>query len=215
MIINYQYNTQLRKIILGIASQFDGISIGIWNQETGELDHTQIVSLLFPNQDKHFSYYNQKMFGSENVNKDVRVEISKNLPCFSLSDFSFSVDQERKRNKNDLICNSNANGYTPVPYKISFALKFNFIELDQCFQIMETLLPLYNDYRSFNLNQIAGFAENLSIPVFLDSTSNLFSSDVEESKERIQQFTFLFHADCWLFSRVTDNSAVNSTLSFT
>jgi len=214
MVIPYFYSAQIRKYLFAFADVFNGVQIAKYNTD-GSISGYQTVPIIFPNQDKYFTYYNQKINGSISTNPDVKIEVSKTLPSFSINDLSFSLDPDRTRNKYDLVCEASKYSYIPTAYKINLSLKLNFEKLDECFQVIEQLLPLFNSVFSINVNPIdENFANNLSIPIFLESSSNLFPSDLTEEQARIHQYTLSMRMDIWLFGKVNDQTSITSQINF-
>ncbi len=214
MIIPYYYAGQFRKYLFAFADLFNGVQIARFNAD-GSVNHLETIPILFPNQDKYFAYYNQKYTGGSSVNSDLKIELGKSLPNFTINDIGFRLDQERARNKNDLICEATKHAYVATPYAITLTLKLNFEKFEECMQVIEQLFPLFNSFMAENINPIdENFASKLSVPIVMESSSNLFASDVTEEDERIQQFVMNFRLDVWLFGRVIDNSTTTATLTF-
>lgn len=215
MIIPYFYSAQIRKYLFAFADVFNGLQIAKYNSD-GSVSGYQTVPIIFPNQDKYFTYYNQKINGSnKSTNPDVKIEVGKTLPSFSIKDLSFNLDSQRTRNKYDLICEAQKYSYIPTPYQIKMNLKLNFEKLDECFQIIEQILPLFNSVMAINVNPIdSEFANNLSIPIFLESTSNLFPSDLPEEQERIHQYTLSMRMDIWLFGKINNQEELETEINF-
>lgn len=214
MEIPYFYAGQFRKYLFAFADFFDGVQIARFKPD-GSIDHLETVPILFPNQDKYFTYYNQKYTGGQSVNPDLKIEMGKSLPNFTISDLGFQIDQERSRNKYETICESTSHSFVPTPYRITATLKLNFEKLDECFQVIEQLLPLFNTQMSVNVNPIdTNFGENISVPIILESASNLFPTDVNEEDERLHQYVMNFRMDVWLFGRVVANTTKTSSINF-
>jgi hypothetical protein len=214
MQIPFYFAGQFRKYIFAFADFFNGVQIARFNPD-GTIHHTETVPLLFPDQDKYFSYYNQKYTGGSSVNPDMKIELGKSLPNFTIGDLGFGIDQARMRNKYDLLCEATKHAYVATPYRINMNLRLNFEKLEECFQVIEQLFPLFNTQMSVNVNPIdQDFANNLSCPIILESQSNLFPSDLPEDDERQHQFTMSFRMDVWLFGRVIDNSEITSVINF-
>lgn len=214
MLIPYFYSAQIRKYLFAFADVFNGVQIAKYNSN-GTISGYQTVPIIFPNQDKYFSYYNQKINGSTSTNPDVKIEVGKTLPSFSIKDLGFGIDTQRTRNKYDSICETTKTSYVPTAYKINLNLKLNFEKLDECFQIIEQILPLFNPVLSINVNPIdENFADKLSIPIFLESSSNLFPSDLTEEQERIHQYNLAMRMDIWLFGKVNDRTAIATEINF-
>jgi hypothetical protein len=214
MQIPYYYAGQFRKYLFAFADFFNGVQIARFNAD-GSVHRLETIPILFPNQDKYFAYYNQKYTGGVSVNPESKIELGKSLPNFTINDIGFRLDQDRARNKNDLICEATKHSYVATPYVITLALKLNFEKFEECMQVVEQLFPLFNSFMAENVNPIdETFATSLSVPIIMESSSDLFPTDLPEEDERIQQFTMNFRMDVWLFGRVIDNSSVTSSLTF-
>jgi hypothetical protein len=214
MQIPYYYAGQFRKYLFAFADFFNGVQIARFNAD-GSVHHLETIPILFPNQDKYFAYYNQKYTGGVSVNPESKIELGKSIPNFTINDIGFRLDQDRARNKNDLICEATKHSYVATPYAITLTLKLNFEKFEECMQVVEQLFPLFNSFMAENVNPIdETFATSLSVPIVMESSSDLFPSDLPEEDERIQQFTMNFRMDVWLFGRVIDNSSVTSSLTF-
>jgi len=214
MIIPYFYSAQIRKYLFAFADVFNGVQIAKYDQN-GNISGYQTIPIIFPNQDKHFTYYNQQINGSTSTNPDVKIEVAQTLPSFSVKDLGFTLDIDRTRNKYDIVCEASKSSYLATPIRVNLNLKFNFEKLDECWQVIEQLLPLFNPVFSINVNPIdEHFANNLSTPIFIESTSNLFSSDLSEETQRIQQYTFSIRMDIWLFGKINNQTDITTKINF-
>lgn len=216
MELPYYYYKQIFKYLYAFADVFSQIQIARYNTN-GEISHYEKVPILFPGQDKIYQFETQRIIGSnQSTNENVKIEIAKTLPIFTIKDISFTTDEERKRNKYDAICESVHHSFIPVPYSIQLNLKLNFEKIDECFQVIEQIFPLFNPHIAINVNPINDdFGTNLSIPIYLLSNSNIFPSDITEEQERTHQFTLTMKMDVWIFGKVNSNSDIESNISFT
>ena len=165
-----------------------------------DAQNNQIQSMLVP-----ITYGpKQKWLYIIDQNPDTR-SVSLLLPRMSFEITNIVRDPARKLNpinKNVRVSadkNKLTTQFVPIPYKINWDLNIMAKNTDDACQIVEQILPFFNDDFNFSMDLIPELGKKFDIRV------NLLQSNVQDAYDgsftdrRVMLWTLSFEMECWMF----------------
>lgn len=193
MSIKTAYHNNIRKIIVAVGSLFDNLSLVTYNSD-GEEKKRVKVPLLYSPKEKFIT----KLYSDY----DSTQKIGISLPRASYEMTGMSYDSSRKLQLNRTITKkvNHLNQRVPVPYDFSFDLVIYTRNLEDGYQILESIVTYFNPDYNIVINDDPEFNSGRALPIVL----NRVSHDVEyegpaDSKTRLVSFTLNFTAKGYIY----------------
>lgn len=119
------------------------------------------------------------------------VELQWILPRISVNLQGIVYDTERHYNKTEKIKMPDGNYvFAPVPYNLEVEISSIAKTVDDSFQIMEQILPMFSPGKSLDVKLYNEMSE--SIPIILNTVSFDFPQEVNQSEERLYSISYYF-----------------------
>jgi len=216
----FNYNIT-KKLIVGIMSLFDDITVQKYSFDVNTQTFTSrkfiTVPLQYASREK-FLEIMQSSSARKQMNPDANiapVEIQWLLPRISFNIQGIVYDSERHGNKlNKLMYNHGMDSlYGPVPYNLEMEVCTISKTMDEAFQMMEQIIPMFTPSVSLDIT-ILDNPE--SIPISLSSVSFDFPAEVSEDETRLWTISYYFNvrANYYNFKRSSSKILhINSIMS--
>jgi len=206
---NHFYHRITRKIVVAFGSLFNELQLVRYNKAgTTELERI-LVPIVYAQKEKFFS----RIKGDPNLTKDIQVS----LPRMSFE--IVGVDYDPTRKQNSLIRNVNQATatsttqkaqYMGVPYNYEFSLSIYVRNIEDGWQIVEQILPIFNPDYTLTLDLVSIMGIKKDIPVLLNSVSYSVDSEgaYNEDTTRIVTFDLTFTVRAMLFGPISDSKII-------
>lgn len=197
------YHQTTRNLIVGFGNLFSDISF------IREGTQTLNVPLAFLHKDK----------------AEVRIEADPNLennflttyPRMSFEILGYSYDATRKANRMSRITCDTAQGtrkamFSPVPYNIDLGLNIITKRIEDAFQIVEQILPVFSPEYTISVNAVPGMNLIQDIPIILNGVSFSDSYDGDFTSRREVQYNLSFTAKVNFYHPVSDTDTIKTVI---
>ncbi len=206
---NHFYHRITRKIVVAFGSLFNDIQLVRYNKTgTTELER-MLVPIVYAQKEK---FYN-RIKGDPNLLKSIQVS----LPRISFEITGVEYDPTRKQNS--LIRNTNIatstnttqkSQYMGVPYNYEFSLSIYVRNIEDGWQIVEQILPIFNPDYTLTLDLVNTMGIKKDVPIMLNSVG--YTVDYEGSHDddttRIVIFDLSFTVRAMLFGPISDSKII-------
>ncbi len=192
------YNAAVRKLVIGFGSLFDNIVIRRVNNEGTQIDRIR-VPLAYGPSEKFLMRLDQP----SSINEE-QTTVQITLPRMSFEITAISYDSNRAKNRLNKTCTaSDADGsttfaYSEVPYNITFSLYAMVRNMDDGFQIMEQILPMFSPDFTITMN-FTDLFKKVDIPIILNDTTLAEDYDGDFDTRRNILLTFDFTAKTYIY----------------
>lgn len=162
------YHETIRKVTIAFGSIFSSIKIQR-REKSGDKDimQTVMVPIALGSKDK-WVQRTESDPSLENQTYNV-------LPRMAYEMQSIEYDPMRKLSKlNRVVCRTETSGdslFSPVPYNMEFNLYLAAKTQEDCYQMVEQIIPYFSPELTLSINLIPGFNIVQDIPVILNSIS--------------------------------------------
>jgi len=201
MLGTYYYHEIIRKTIIGFGTLFNNIFVKHEGIDDSTLDETK-VGLAYGPQQKFFA----KIREQANLTKAVAIT----LPRMSFEMTSVQYDPTRKSGITQTFKASDGTNlkkvFMPVPYNIGFELSIFSKLNDDALQILEQILPYFQQSFNITVNLVKSIGEKRDIPIVLDNISFRDEYEGDFTTRTALIYTLQFTAKTYLFGPVADTS---------
>lgn len=206
---NHFYHRITRKIVTAFGSLFNEIQLVRYNKAgTIELER-MLVPIVYAQKEK---FYN-RIKGDPNLLKSIQVS----LPRISFE--ITGVDYDPIRKQNSLIRNTNyatatnttqKSQYMGVPYNYEFSLSIYVRNIEDGWQIVEQILPIFNPDYTLTLDLVNSMGIKKDVPILLNSVMYTVDSvsSHDDDTTRIVIFDLLFTVKAMLFGPISDSKII-------
>ena len=206
---NHFYHRITRKIVVAFGSLFNEIQLVRYNKTgTTELER-MLVPIVYAQKEK---FYN-RIKGDPNLLKSIQVS----LPRISFE--ITGVDYDPLRKQNSLIRNTNyatatnttqKSQYMGVPYNYEFSLSIYVRNIEDGWQIVEQILPIFNPDYTLTLDLVSSMGIKKDVPILLNSVMYTVDSvsSHDDDATRIVIFDLLFTVKAMLFGPISDSKII-------
>lgn len=206
---NHFYHRITRKIVVAFGSLFNELQLVRYNKAgTTELER-MLVPIVYAQKEK---FYN-RIKGDPNLTKSIQVTLPR--ISFEIS----GIDYDPTRKQNSLIRNTNLatatsttqkTQYMNVPYNYKFSLSIYVRNIEDGWQIVEQILPIFNPDYTLTLDLVSTMGIKKDIPIILNTVQ--YSVDSESSHDddttRIVIFDLTFTVKAMLFGPISDSKII-------
>ena len=206
---NHFYHRITRKIVVAFGSLFNDIQLVRYNKTgTTELER-MLVPIVYAQKEK---FYN-RIKGDPNLLKSIQVS----LPRISFEIVGVEYDPTRKQNS--LIRNTNIatstnttqkSQYMGVPYNYEFSLSIYVRNIEDGWQIVEQILPIFNPDYTLTLDLVSAMGIKKDVPIMLNSVAYTvdYESSHDDDTTRIVIFDLTFTVRAMLFGPISDSKII-------
>ena len=206
---NHFYHRITRKIVVAFGSLFNDIQLVRYNKTgTTELER-MLVPIVYAQKEK---FYN-RIKGDPNLLKSIQVS----LPRISFEITGVEYDPTRKQNS--LIRNTNIatstnttqkSQYMGVPYNYDFSLSIYVRNIEDGWQIVEQILPIFNPDYTLTLDLVNTMGIKKDVPIMLNSVGYTvdYESSHDDDTTRIVIFDLSFTVRAMLFGPISDSRII-------
>lgn len=206
---NHFYHRITRKIVVAFGSLFNELQLVRYNKAgTTELER-MLVPIVYAQKEK---FYN-RIKGDPNLLKSIQVS----LPRISFEITGIDYDPIRKQNS--LIRNTNyataanttqKSQYMNVPYNYEFSMSIYVRNIEDGWQIVEQILPIFNPDYTLTLDLVNSMGIKKDIPILLNSVTYTVDSvsSHDDDATRIVIFDLLFTVKAMLFGPISDSKII-------
>ena len=191
-----QLNQSTRRIIVAFASLFKDIKFYKYDDNGNVIEEIK-VPLVFADKEK---YIKRNDGDPDEINKQIQIT----LPRFEYSLIDYQYDPSRKLNQANKLygCSSDGSMYVnaPVPYNFFFELTLYTRNIEDANQIMENVLPFFNQDYNLKVNMVPEIPIVKSVPFILtDEDMNQDSTGVFDSAVRSVFRSLKFTAKSFIY----------------
>ena len=164
------YNAAIRKLVVGFGSLFDNIVIQRTNRAGDQIDRIR-VPLAYGPSEKFLMRLDQP----SSINEE-QTSVQITLPRMSFEITAISYDSGRVKNRlNQTWATPSSDGtttfsYSEVPYNVTFSLYAMVRNMDDGFQIMEQVLPLFSPDFNIRIN-FTDLFKKVDVPIILNDVT--------------------------------------------
>lgn len=206
---NHFYHRITRKMVVAFGSLFNDIQLVRYNKAgTTELER-MLVPIVYAQKEK---FYNG-IKGDPNLLKSIQVS----LPRISFE--IVGVDYDPTRKQNSLIRNTNLatstnttqkSQYMGVPYNYEFSLSIYVRNIEDGWQIVEQILPIFNPDYTLTLDLVNTMGIKKDVPIMLNSVGYTvdYESSHDDDTTRIVMFDLTFTVRAMLFGPISDSKVI-------
>ena len=193
MSIKTAYHNNIRKIIVAVGSLFDNLSLVTYNSDSEEEKRVK-VPLIYSPKEKFIT----KLYSDY----DSTQKIGVSLPRASYEMTGMTYDSSRKLQLTRTITKKvdKLHQRVPVPYDFNFDLVLYTRNIEDGYQILESIVTYFNPDFNIIINDDPEFNAGRALPVVL----NRVSQDIEyegpaDSKTRLVSFILNFTAKGYIY----------------
>jgi hypothetical protein len=206
---NHFYHRITRKIVVAFGSLFNELQLVRYNKAgTTELER-MLVPIVYAQKEK---FYN-RIKGDPNLLKSIQVS----LPRISFEIIGIEYDPTRKQNS--LIRNTNQatatsttqkTQYMGIPYNYDFSLSIYVRNIEDGWQIVEQILPIFNPDYTLTLDLVSSMGIKKDVPILLNSVAYTvdYESSHDEDTTRMVIFDLSFTVRAMLFGPISDSKII-------
>jgi hypothetical protein len=206
---NHFYHRITRKIVVAFGSLFNELQLVRYNKAgTQELERV-LVPIVYAQKEK---FYN-RIKGDPNLLKSIQVS----LPRISFEIVGVEYDPTRKQNS--LIQNRNTSTatntttktqYMGVPYNYEFNLSIYVRNIEDGWQIVEQILPIFNPDYTLSIDLVSSMGIKKDVPIILNSVGYTvdYESSHDDDTTRVVIFDLTFTVKAMLFGPISDSKII-------
>jgi len=192
------YNAAVRKLVIGFGSLFDDITIERLTAENTQVDRIRVPLSYGPSEK-----FLMRLDNPSSINED-QTSVQITLPRMSFEITAISYDSGRVKNRlNKQSTSSDADGstsfsYSEVPYNVTFSLYAMVRNMDDGFQIMEQILPMFSPDFNIRIN-FTDLFQKVDVPIILNDVTLAEDYDGSFEERRNILLTFDFTAKTYMY----------------
>lgn len=200
------YHSLIRKYVSLFGTLFNDIKL-VKQAEGDNLAHTIHVPISYGPRESVLARLEQ----DPNLNKQPSIQLPR--MTFELMDFQYDVSRKLgsiNRNFEQAADGSMQSQYNPVPYNLTFSLYIYAKNVDDCWRIVEQILPFFTPDFTMKATLIPEMNENRDITLILDRTqlSDIYEGNFETRRAITTEISFTMKA--WLYGPITSASLINN-----
>jgi hypothetical protein len=192
------YNAAVRKLVIGFGSLFDDIVIRRVNNEGTQINRIRVPLAYGPSEKYLMRLDNPSSIDEDNTKPEIT------LPRMSFEITAISYDPNRAKNRLNTTSSAISEdgsvtfSYSEVPYNITFSLYAMVRNMDDGFQIMEQILPMFSPDFTITIN-FTDLHKKVDIPIILNDTTLAEDYDGDFETRRNILLTFDFTAKTYIY----------------
>lgn len=206
---NHFYHRITRKIVVAFGSLFNEIQLVRYNKAgTTELERV-LVPIVYAQKEK---FYN-RIKGDPNLLKSIQVTLPR--MSFEIS----GVDYDPSRKQSSMIRNTNLatatnttqkTQYMGVPYNYDFSLSIYVRNIEDGWQIVEQILPIFNPDYTMTLDLVSTMGIKKDVPIILKSVRYTVDSEGPHDQDatHVVIFDLTFTVKAMLFGPISDSKII-------
>jgi hypothetical protein len=202
----YYYNRTIRKITTAFGSMFSNITLVKYTQDGKRELERQIVSIEHAGKEK----YIERITKDPHLTRSVQIV----LPTMSYVLDGIAYDPSRKQVRTQRISAGTSDAatrnlqYTSVPYNFSFSASLYTRNVEDGYQLIEQIIPMFNPDYSLNIIEDDTMGTVRSLPVILDGFNYElnYQGDMDELRMVVWDFKFTVKGN--IMGRVTKTPVI-------
>jgi len=206
---NHFYHRITRKIVVAFGSLFNELQLVRYNKAgTTELERV-LIPIVYAQKEKFFN----RIKGDPNLMKDIQVSLPR--MSFEIA----GVDYDPTRKQNSLIRNVNQATatsttqkaqYMGVPYNYGFNLSIYVRNIEDGWQIIEQIIPIFNPDYTLTLDLVSTMGIKKDIPVILNKIRYTVDDEGAYTQDttRVVVFDLAFTVKAMLFGPISDSKII-------
>lgn len=204
MFENPYYNGSLKKLIVGFGNLFSNIKIARENN-SGVVTKTIAVPIAYAPKDKAIV----RVDSDPKLEKQTKIS----LPRLSFEVLGYTYDPSRKVNKMSKIICQKSDGtrssmFSPAPYNIDINLYLITKNIEDSFQVLEQILPIFTPEYTIGINAVPSFNLIDQVPFTLNNVTVEDNYDGSFEETRLIIHTFNFTAKMNFFGESTSQGLI-------
>lgn len=201
MLGTYNYNSIIKKTVVGFGTLFNNIEI---RRTSGSKTEVMKVPLAYGPKAKFLARLRQ--VGDLSTRDQVQIT----LPRISFEIQGISYDPSRKVSPTQYIRHTTGTrenkAFMPVPYNINFELSILAKNQDDSLQILEQILPFFQPSFNMTMNLVPELGEKRDYPVTLQSIDYDDQYEGDYDTRRTLIYTLQFVAKTYIYGPLEDKS---------
>lgn len=201
MLGTYNYNSIIKKTVVGFGTLFNNIEI---RRTQGSKTEVMKVPLAYGPKQKFLARLRQ--LGDLSTRDQVQIT----LPRISFEIQGISYDPTRKVSPTQYIRHTSGSAenkaFMPVPYNINFELSILAKNQDDSLQILEQILPFFQPSFNMTMNLVPELGEKRDYPVTLTSIEYDDQYEGDYDTRRTLIYTLQFVAKTFIYGPLADKS---------
>lgn len=201
MLGTYNYNSIIKKTVVGFGTLFNNIEI---RRTQGSKTEVMKVPLAYGPKQKFLARLRQ--LGDLSTRDQVQIT----LPRISFEIQGISYDPTRKVSPTQYIRHTSGSAenkaFMPVPYNVNFELAILAKNQDDSLQILEQILPFFQPSFNMTMNLVPELGEKRDYPVTLTSVEYDDQYEGDYDTRRTLIYTLQFVAKTFIYGPLADKS---------
>ena len=201
MLGTYNYNSIIKKTVVGFGTLFNNIEI---RRTSGSKTEVMKVPLAYGPKQKFLARLRQ--VGDLSTRDQVQIT----LPRIAFEIQGISYDPSRKVSPTQYIRHTSGTkenkAFMPVPYNINFELAILAKNQDDSLQILEQILPFFQPSFNMTMNLVPELGEKRDYPVTLQSIDYDDQYEGDYDTRRTLIYTLQFVAKTYIYGPLEDKS---------
>ena len=204
------YNAAVRKLVIGFGSLFDNITIERLNSSKEQVDRIRVPLAYGPSEK-----FLMRLDNLSSINED-QTKPQITLPRMSFEITAISYDSGRVKNRLNKqsgpadSTGSTSFSYSEVPYNVTFSLYAMVRNMDDGFQIMEQILPLFSPDFNITIN-FTDLYKKVDVPIILNDVTLAEDYDGDFETRRNILLTFDFTAKTYVYGPEKSSKIISDT----
>jgi hypothetical protein len=204
------YNAAVRKLVIGFGSLFDNITIQRINSSNQQVDRIRVPLAYGPSEK-----FLMRLDNLSSINED-QTKPQITLPRMSFEITAISYDSTRAKNRLNTTSSAISEdgsvtfSYSEVPYNVTFSLYAMVRNMDDGFQIMEQILPMFSPDFTITIN-FTDLYKKVDIPIILNDTTLAEDYDGDFETRRNILLTFDFTAKTYIYGPERTSKIISDT----
>ena len=192
------YNAAVRKLVIGFGSLFDNITIERLNSSKEQVDRIRVPLAYGPSEK-----FLMRLDNLSSINEDqTKPQITLPRMSFEITAISYDSNRAKNRlNRTSSAISEDGNvtfAYSEVPYNITFSLYAMVRNMDDGFQIMEQILPMFSPDFNIRIN-FTDLFQKVDVPIILNDVTLAEDYDGDFETRRNILLTFDFTAKTYMY----------------
>lgn len=202
------YHKTLHKTVVAFGNLFSNIKIARENK-SGVVTQTVAVPIAYGAKDKNIV----RADSDPDLEHHTRVV----LPRMAFEILGYTYDPSRKVNKMSRIICQKSDGtrkssFSPAPYNVDMNLYLLTKNLEDSFQVLEQILPLFTPEYTVSINAVPSFNLIDNVPIILNSVTpdDAYEGSFEDRRQIIHTFNFTLKVN--FFNEVDSQGVIKKVI---
>lgn len=193
MSIRTAYHNNIRKIIIAVGSLFDNLSLVTYNSDGKEVKRVKVPLIYSPKEKFITKLYSDP----ESVQK---IQVSLPRASYEMTGFNYASDRMLQNTRTLTKKVDKLHQRVPVPYDFNFTFTLWVRNLEDGYQILESILPYFTPDFNVVINDDPEFNNGRALPIVLNGVSqDVQYEGPHDGRTRLVSFTLNLTAKGYIY----------------